>query len=101
MFPSTLQHSSTFENILSVFEAADAISNNSVSYNSPEAEQQEIFQTCNDNNNSETDSCKADFEDKVANTCHTSMTWPDCDCNFEIPQAKLSNCSGKQNFKFG
>ena len=101
MFPSTLQHPNAFENIPSVFEAADATSNNSVLCNSSEAKQQENFQTCNDNSNSETDSCKADFEEKVANTCHTSMTWPDGDCNFEISQAKLSNRSGKQSCNFG
>ena len=58
MFPSTLQCPNTFENIPSVFETADAMSNNSVSCNSPEAEQQEDFQTCNDNSNSETEKCK-------------------------------------------
>ena len=49
MFPSALQHPNSFENIPSVSEAADATSNNSVSCNSLEAEQQEYFQTCNDN----------------------------------------------------
>ena len=44
MFPSTLQHFSIFKIILTIFEAADTLSNNSVSYNSPEAEQQEIFE---------------------------------------------------------
>ena len=101
MFSSTLQYPNTAENISSVFEAVDTISNNLESCNSPEAEQQEILQTSHDNSSSEADSSQSAFEDKVDNTCLASMTWPDGNYDFVIPPAQLSNRSGKQTCNFG